>query len=123
MFCFFKQKTAYEMRISDWSSDVCSSDLGGLYVESQVLRLGNMPFVAMGGECLFDTARIIESAVGDCLVVSYANDYVGYLPTRERSEERRVGKECVSTCRSRWSPCHSKKNRQYTLQGTRLPYI
>src|SRR3546814_5808011 len=27
MFCFFKQKTAYEMRISDWSSDVCSSDL------------------------------------------------------------------------------------------------
>src|SRR3546814_1618977 len=28
-FCFFKQKTAYEMRISDWSSDVCSSDLGG----------------------------------------------------------------------------------------------
>src|SRR3546814_8917666 len=30
MFCFFKQKTAYEMRISDWSSDVCSSDLKGL---------------------------------------------------------------------------------------------
>src|SRR3546814_10869413 len=87
MFCFFKQKTAYEMRISDWSSDVCSSDLGGLYVESQVLRLGNMPFVAMGGECLFDTARIIESAVGDCLVVSYANDYVGYLPTREHYGE------------------------------------
>src|SRR3546814_16236968 len=31
---------------------------------------------------------------------------------RERSEERRVGKECVSTCRSRWSPSHSKKNQQ-----------
>src|SRR3546814_5402705 len=30
LFCFFKQKTAYEMRISDWSSDVCSSDLGRL---------------------------------------------------------------------------------------------
>src|SRR3546814_2069640 len=30
MFFFFKQKTAYEMRISDWSSDVCSSDLGGI---------------------------------------------------------------------------------------------
>src|SRR3546814_3676414 len=65
-----------------------TSEEGGLYVESQVLRLGNMPFVAMGGECLFDTARIIESAVGDCLVVSYANDYVGYLPTREHYGER-----------------------------------
>src|SRR3546814_151598 len=32
----------------------------------------------------------------------------------ERSEERRVGKECVSTCRSRWSPCHSKKTHHYT---------
>src|SRR3546814_7309532 len=30
VFCFFKQKTAYEMRISDWSSDVCSSDLGAV---------------------------------------------------------------------------------------------
>src|SRR3546814_17866175 len=39
------------------------------------------------GECLFDSARIIESAVGDCLVVSYANDYVGYLPTREHYGE------------------------------------
>src|SRR3546814_7219178 len=46
-----------------------------------------MPFVAIGGECLFDTTRIIESAVGDCLVVSYANDYVGYLPTREHYGE------------------------------------
>src|SRR3546814_20466664 len=64
-----------------------TSEEGGLYVESQVLRLGNMPFVAMGGECLFDTARIIESAVGDCLVVSYANAYVGYLPTREHYGE------------------------------------
>src|SRR3546814_1320941 len=34
-FCFFKQKTAYEMRISDWSSDVCSSDLPNLVVDAQ----------------------------------------------------------------------------------------
>src|SRR3546814_9412631 len=40
MFFFFKQKTAYEMRISDWSSDVCSSDLLGLFIdESQVALL------------------------------------------------------------------------------------
>src|SRR3546814_2932000 len=31
VFCFFKQKTAYEMRISDWSSDVCSSDLNEMF--------------------------------------------------------------------------------------------
>src|SRR3546814_11316724 len=37
----------------------------------------------------------------------------GVVPVRPvRAEERRVGKECVSTCRSRWSPCHYKKNRQ-----------
>src|SRR3546814_6173140 len=41
LFFFFKQKTAYEMRISDWSSDVCSSDLGGLMQPEQVLDMGN----------------------------------------------------------------------------------
>ncbi len=60
---------------------------GGLHVESQTIRLGALPIVAMGGECLFDTARAIETAVGDCLVVSYANDYVGYLPTPDQYRE------------------------------------
>src|SRR3546814_2598588 len=89
-FFFFKQKTAYEMRISDWSSDVCSSDL------VDRVRIG-MPLVAA---CLFERGR-----------------RVGLRPCRRtphharrrvagRSEERRVGKECVSTCRSRWSPYH-----------------
>src|SRR3546814_16811814 len=36
---------------------------------------------------------------------------IGIQDVYSRSEERRVGKECVSTCRSRWSPYHSKKNR------------
>src|SRR3546814_20473280 len=36
----------------------------------------------------------------------------GYPPSRERSEERRVGKECVSTCRSRWSPYHEKQKKR-----------
>src|SRR3546814_19228466 len=39
-----------------------------------------------------------------------AGEDLGYLRPNWRSEERRVGKECVSTCRSWWSPYHSKKN-------------
>src|SRR3546814_6048377 len=80
-FFFFKQKTAYEMRISDWSSDVCSSDL--------------VPYHYM-------RARF-RHAAGD-----YAGAAADWLLLRAiwRSEERRVGKECVSTCRSRWSPDH-----------------
>src|SRR3546814_1454967 len=75
---FFKQKTAYEMRISDWSSDVCSSDL------------------ADGGPRRGAWLRAGEAAA----------DRVRDQPDGRRSEERRVGKECVSTCRSRWSPYH-----------------
>src|SRR3546814_3026548 len=75
-FFFFKQKTAYEMRISDWSSDVCSSDL---LAKTQALR----------------------ARAADQRVVAVAGEQV-----LDRSEERRVGKECVSTCRSRWSPYH-----------------
>src|SRR3546814_9166353 len=78
-FFFFKQKTAYEMRISDWSSDVCSSDLIFCPVLSLELTLGMWMIVFSVGS---------STAIG------------------VRSEERRVGKECVSTCRSRWSPYH-----------------
>src|SRR3546814_20624591 len=49
-FFFFKQKTAYEMRISDWSSDVCSSDLGiTLFCESRDLQPGAAAFFVGGG--------------------------------------------------------------------------
>src|SRR3546814_3694479 len=79
---FFKQKTAYEMRISDWSSDVCSSDLApGTWAATPPWR-----------RCSPRWTRLRAAA---------------RTPTpRSRSEERRVGKECVSTCRSRWSPYH-----------------
>src|SRR3546814_4828899 len=83
LFCF-KQKTAYDMRISDWSSDVCSSDLGG-----DVLRLN----------------QHLGIAPADCAVMLIAT-FRRMGNSFERSEERRVGKECVSTCRSRWSPYH-----------------
>src|SRR3546814_8446952 len=89
MFFFFKQKTAYEMRISDWSSDVCSSDL--LAVIAGVL---GMNFDAS----FFDT-RDVGFAVAAGVMLVLAGIAL-------RSEERRVGKECVSTCRSRWSPYH-----------------
>src|SRR3546814_8268139 len=89
IFFFFKQKTAYEMRISDWSSDVCSSDLfrnNGIEKPDHVNSFGQQFF----GEGLREL----------CIVQHYRDN------SRFRSEERRVGKECVSTCRSRWSPYH-----------------
>src|SRR3546814_7780719 len=85
---FFKQKTAYELRISDWSSDVCSSDLGrrAHFLGGAGKRLGAAVHVAdHAGQLRY---RVLHRA------------------QELRSEERRVGKECVSTCRSRWSPYH-----------------
>src|SRR3546814_5414171 len=84
----FKQKTAYELRISDWSSDVCSSDL-------QIPAGG--PRQPHGGCCAAQREQA-PSPRELCLAGVCINAY--------RSEERRVGKECVSTCRSRWSPYH-----------------
>src|SRR3546814_9513026 len=86
-FFFFKQKTAYEMRISDWSSDVCSSDL-----------LAPHRRRSAGQRCAAALARRLapHPAPGRCTGSR----------ERDRSEERRVGKECVSTCRFRWSPYH-----------------
>src|SRR3546814_2962891 len=99
-FFFFKQKTAYEMRISDWSSDVCSSDLQVLIPLAAHLApeesRGRVVGGIMGGLLLgILLARPISSVVAD---------HFGWRAMR--SEERRVGKECVSTCRSRWSPYH-----------------
>src|SRR3546814_5297860 len=96
---FFKQKTAYEMRISDWSSDVCSSDL---FLIARWRRRA---------EAGHDGPAIGKMAIGSALVgVSYvmlailAHVAEGQPVNWLRSEARRVGKECVSTCRSRWSP-------------------
>src|SRR3546814_1830192 len=85
IFFFFKQKTAYEMRISDWSSDVCSSDLRLRQIKENSLICRNR---------------------GEVFAASARRKFPAIITIRERSEERRVGKECVSTCRSRWSPYH-----------------
>src|SRR3546814_10346763 len=81
---FFKQKTAYEMRISDWSSDVCSSDRRAFLDDGQTEEAAR--WFLRNYQADKQAAR-----AGDSLL---------------RSEERRVGKECVSKCRSRWSPYH-----------------
>src|SRR3546814_21084359 len=75
------------MRISDWSSDVCSSDLLNLDLLSAHVQ----------------TAGSIHPLGQDFRAFRSGH------PPWGRSEESRVGKECVSTCRSRWSPYHSKK--------------
>src|SRR3546814_9362369 len=93
-FFFFKQKTAYEMRISDWSSDVCSSDLFSAAEKAALAIAEAMSFTpATITDAMFEDARAHFS---EAQIVELA----------ARSEERRVGKECVSTCRSRWSPYH-----------------
>src|SRR3546814_7943796 len=90
-FFFFKQKTAYEMRISDWSSDVCSSDLmyrrPGEYIREGTEDSDQPEYFHIEGSRLY--------------IIDTPNQTL-----EDRSEERRVGKECVSTCRSRWSPYH-----------------
>src|SRR3546814_3637465 len=97
VFFFFKQKTAYEMRISDWSSDVCSSDLTALDDEAVAL-------VETGRE---RPAHIVRQRDPEAQQVPLALRLLVVLVLgAARSEERRVGKECVSKCRSRWSPYH-----------------
>src|SRR3546814_4102005 len=102
VFFFFKQKTAYEMRISDWSSDVCSSDL---FVRDQAAPSASVILKLQPGRALSDAqVRSVVNLVASS-VPGMKPDSVTVVD-QMRSEERRVGKECVSTCRSRWSPYH-----------------
>src|SRR3546814_8813941 len=112
------------MRISDWSSDVCSSDLllsaavdpARMQAEELRQRLDALRFAKIPG--YFPTpaeliARMIDAA-GDVRGKSILEPSAGSGAIADalrdagagRSEERRVGKECVSTCRSRWLPYH-----------------
>src|SRR3546814_14764836 len=103
------------MRISDWSSDVCSSDLSepGLFKGNATVE-----------DCEISGTFEGDLTVTGLLVVQPSGRVSGRIRYAEmelsrgarvsgdidvlddRSEERRVGKECVSTCRSRWSPLH-----------------
>src|SRR3546814_6630036 len=115
MFFFFIQKTAYEMRISDWSSDVCSSDLslrpapalwtrvGGDALDLATLALGVRGNRRQRRNAVAAMAAVAGIGVLD-MVCATATARETRRDTTGRSEERRGGKECVSTCRSRWSP-------------------
>src|SRR3546814_14532436 len=116
------------MRISDWSSDVCSSDLwynGGYRANIVAYTLAVLGDITKRRKESIDFLGIwnaqkvdpvLESAIA--VVSGVVNDDIIRPPQgisnisewckKEacRSEERRVGKECVSTCRSRWSPYH-----------------
>src|SRR3546814_13481782 len=100
------------MRISDWSSDVCSSDLIGdiLNVANLVRAAPNLQQRIISGRS--DVVRIEKQRVREARAPAggelpvLALDVMDDRRSGPRSEERRVGKECVSTCRSRWSPSH-----------------
>src|SRR3546814_17645884 len=116
---FFKQKTAYEMRISDWSSDVCSSDLGTEH--RLVPGAGGAGDDAAAGRRAARRRRRAGRGLPDRGLAGALRHRAGGRPAvgadaaaglgagAGRSEERRVGKECVSTCGSRWAPGHYKK--------------
>src|SRR3546814_18294078 len=103
------------MRISDWSSDVCSSDLEKGHRRIGIKRCrGKRAAVHTEVECgavsnlaPAHAVRMEDTLGGSCGArgIDYVEDVV-LLRLERRSEERRVGKECVSTCRSRWSPYH-----------------
>src|SRR3546814_18514078 len=102
------------MRISDWSSDVCSSDLfaaapalAAEKLSARDQKVYEQAFAAVD-EAQWVKAREIAAKAKDPLLAKMIRwlDLTQRGPGRSRSAERRVGKECVSTCSSRWSPYH-----------------
>src|SRR3546814_15041606 len=113
---------AYEMRISDWSSDVCSSDLvahqarqtrdaDGPDDGQSVVAVLHVSYYVSNEVSVFQIAKR-ETQRWLAIVIMPLCRFRNYLH-RIRSEERRDGKECVSSCRSRWSPYHKKKTTKY----------
>src|SRR3546814_17557296 len=95
------------MRISDWSSDVCSSDLDDVVLH----RAGEL---ATRRALLFGAGDVERQQPGRRGVDGHRGVHLRQRDAGEellpvRSEERRVGKEWVGTCRSWWSPYHKKK--------------
>src|SRR3546814_19122323 len=99
------------MRISDWSSDVCSSDLGEMEggCTTFAADLGTQATCAQAVQTAIDAFGRLDVL---CNIAGILRFHALPDVTPEawnrliRSEERRVGKECVSTCRTRWGPYH-----------------
>src|SRR3546814_11373930 len=103
------------MRISDWSSDVCSSDLGVEMPPRVAGREAIEPVEAVSGACMYLPRALFERVGGfDEGYFLHCEDLDLCRRVRDagRSEERRVGTECVRTCRSRCSPYLKKKKQQ-----------
>src|SRR3546814_20757555 len=107
------QKTAFELRISDWSSDVCSSDLVcacNPYARCLARTIGASRLRRIDIRPSRQRARYgldrfqARTKTGDRFLVAFQLTIGKIGDLKIRSEERRVGKECVSKCRSRWSP-------------------
>src|SRR3546814_10243126 len=99
-FFFFKQRTAYEIRISDWSSDVCSSDLISLSLVAGTTAAGAY-------DCEAEVKSTLQEhgiAQSDVESAKLLRRSPGKSPSSYRPDKRRVGKACVSTFRSRGSP-------------------
>src|SRR3546814_11989754 len=104
------------MRISDWSSDVCSSDLLGTRLMQSAVRAmadKGVEIAFLLGEPEYYRRFGFDPRVAAPFSSPYAGPYFmalalcdGFKLPERRSEERRVGKEGVSRCRSRWSPYH-----------------
>src|SRR3546814_19074540 len=99
------------MRISDWSSDVCSSDLVAADPSQSVEQFAQK---ALAAALMFPLVAVLPAMTA---IFGYSKTNAAQRPRAvvsdaalddlvefARSEERRVGKECVSTCRSGWSP-------------------
>src|SRR3546814_17373690 len=102
------------MRISDWSSDVCSSDLSPRTIptpagqQSEPLR-SNCSLARFSASQSCDSKTSSTELTSAFTVLEEKSEDCSQL---SRSEERRVGKACVSKCRSRWSPYHAKKKQK-----------
>src|SRR3546814_4835518 len=99
------------MRISDWSSDVCSSDLVAAGEQVMALVERNLRPRDICTRAAFENAARVVAATGGSTnaalhLPAMASEVGIEFDLFDRSEERRVGKECGSTCRSRWSPDH-----------------
>src|SRR3546814_14485111 len=112
--------TSYEMRISDWSSDVCSSDLSfaGLNLD-ELTTTGRVEHVeAKRHPADFALWKLTQPGVSRQQESDspWGRGFPGWHIECSRSEERRVGKECVSTSRSRWSPYTYKKTKHLRIK-------
>src|SRR3546814_12263049 len=104
------------MRISDWSSDVCSSDLAQ---QMQERAMSAEPTAAKAAVMPEEAPRAPEAPAAQ---QSLGLETASRAPFDIRAEERRVGKEGVSTCRSRWTPYHEQK-RNKTSYRKKVNYV